>query len=192
MFRHPPVSRLGLALVFAAATACGDANLLPPAQLGVRDDTVTLWALTGTSIQLPSAYDVVLGTVARTDRTPDFDLAFDFVYDSLKHDTVAAFMPRGALGLSADGGLLQVATRFDSLYAAPGSGYDAYKTVFLDTTTVVVVRSRTQVCNFGISSGYYAKIRPLTISRTYRNIIMRLVTDPNCGYHSLQPGIPGS
>jgi hypothetical protein len=192
MFRHPQVPRLGLALLFAAAAACGDANILPPASLAVRDDTITLWALTGTNIQFPSAYDLVLGIAARTDRTPDFDLAFDFVYDSLAHDTVPALLPRGALGLSADGGLLRVATRFDSLYAAPGSGYDAIRPVFLDTTTVVVVRSRTQICNFGISSGLYAKLQPLAISRTFRKLIMRMVTDPNCGYHSLQPGVPGS
>jgi hypothetical protein len=193
MFRHPLPTRLGLALVFAAASACGDANLLPPATLGVEDDTVTLWAVTGTDIGLPSAYDLVLGITARTDRTADFDFVFDFVYDSLAHDSLPALLPRAALGLSADGGLLSLTTTpFDSLFASPSSGYDASKVVFVDSTSVVVARSRTQVCNFGITSGLYAKIQPIAISRTFRKIILHMVIDPNCGYHSFRPGVPGS
>lgn len=194
MFWHMHLPRTGLALValVAATAACGDANLLPPANVPVKEDTVTLWAVTGTAISLPSAYDILLNTPARTDRTSDFDFVFDFVPDTLRGDSVPALQPRGAMGLSADGGLLRVATKFDSLTAAPGSGYDAYKPVYLDTTTVVVARSRTQTCNFGITSGMFAKVVPLAISRTYRKIVLRVVTDPNCGYRGLLPGIPGS
>jgi len=192
MLRTSATLRIGLVLASAAVTACGDANLLPPATLGVQEDTVTLWAITGTQIALPSAWDLVLGIAARTDRTSSFDWAFDFVYDSLAHDTVPALLPRGALGLSADGGLQQMKVAFDSLRSAPADGYDADKPVFLDTTTVVAARSRTQTCNFGIYSGIYAKVTPLEISRTYRRIILRLVTDPNCGYHSFLPGVPGN
>lgn len=192
MLRPRHVYRIGLTLACVAATACGDANLLPPATLGVRDDTITLWAVTGTAIQLPSAWDLVLGIAARTDRTSSFDLVFDFVYDSLAQDTVAALLPRGALGLSADGGLQRVNQSFDNLLAAPSDGYDSVKPVFVDTTTVVAARSRSQTCNFGIYSGIYAKAIPIAISRTDRKIILRLVTDPNCGYHSFQPGVPGN
>ena len=103
-----------------------------------------------------------------------------------------ALLPRGAFGLSADGGLLRVATTFDSLVTAPGGGYDAYKPVYLDSTTVVAVRSRTQECNFGVSSGVYAKVVPLAISVSFRKIILRLVVDPNCGYRGLALGLPGS
>ena len=192
MFRHPFPTRAALVLAAVATSACGEANLLPPATLAVREDTIRLWAVSGTDIGLPSAYDLVLGLTARTDRTSDFDFVFDFVYDSVAHDTVPALLPRAALGLSADGGLVRVATRFDSLYAAPAGGYDASKVVFLDSTTVVVARSRTQTCNFGIYSGIFAKLVPLELSRTYRRLTMRLVTDPNCGYHSFRPGVPGN
>ena len=194
MFCHMHLPRPGLALLalLAATAACGDANLLPPASIEVAEDTVTLWAATGTAIALPSAYDVVLATPARTDRTSDFDFVFDFVRDTLTGDTVPALLPRGAFGLSADGGLLRVATTFDSLVTAPGGGYDAYKPVYLDSTTVVAVRSRTQECNFGVSSGVYAKVVPLAISVSFRKIILRLVVDPNCGYRGLALGLPGS
>ncbi len=192
MFRHPHLARLGLALVFASASACGDANLLPPATLTVATDTVTLWALSGTAIGVPSAWDMVLDLPVRTDRSSDFDFAFDFAYDSTAHDTLPALFPRGAVGLSADGGLQRVTTAFDVLYSAPGDGYDASKVVFLDSTAVVVAKSRTQTCNFGIYSGLYAKIRPLAISHTTRKVVLEVVTDPNCGYHSFRPGVPGS
>jgi hypothetical protein len=192
MLRPSHAYRIGLTLACLAATACGDANLLPPATLGVRDDTITLWAVTDTPIQLPSAWDLVLGISARTDRTSAFDMVFDFVYDSLAHDTVPALLPRGALGLSADGGLQRMPTAFDSLFAAPVDGYDSYKTIPLDSTTVVVIRSRSQTCNFDIYSGIFAKAVPLAISRADRKIILRLVTDPNCGYHSFRPGVPGN
>jgi hypothetical protein len=193
MLSHMHLPRTGLALLALAATAaCGNANLLPPANIPVAEDTVTLWAATGTAIALPSAYDVVLASPARTDRTSDFDFVFDFVRDTLTGDTVPALVPRGALGLSADGGLLRVSTKFDSLVTAPGSGYDAYKPVYLDTTSVVVVRSRSQTCNFGITSGVYAKVLPLAISVSFRKIILRLVVDPNCGYRGLALGLPGS
>jgi len=194
MFCDMYLPRTGLALLAVAATtaACGDANLLPPANVAVAEDTVTLWAVTGTAIALPSAYDVVLTVPARTDRTADFDFVFDFVRDSVTGDTVPALEPRGAMGLSADGGLITVSSTFDALTSAPGSGYNSYSPVYLDTTTVVAVRSRTQTCNFGITSGIFAKVQPLVISRTFRKIILRLVVDPNCGYRGLQLGIPGS
>lgn len=192
MLRSLPVVRIGLVLGCVTASACGDANLLPPATLAVREDTVTLWAVTGTSLSLPSAWDLVLGFAARTDRTASFDMVFDFIYDSLAHDTVPALLPRGWLGLSADGGLQRMSVAFDSLRAAPSGGYDSYKPVPLDTTTVVAARSRSQTCNFGIYSGIFAKAIPLAISRTDRKLILRMVTDPNCGYHSFQPGVPGN
>jgi hypothetical protein len=189
---HLPRTGLALVALLAATAACGDSNSLSPASIEVAEDTVTLWAATGTAIALPSAYDVVGATPARTDRTSDFDFVFDFVRDTLTGDTVPALLPRGALGLSADGGLLLVATKFDSLPMAPGSGYDSYKPVYLDTNTVVVIRSRAQTCNYGITSGVYAKVLPLSISVSFRKIILRLVVDPNCGYRGLQLGIPGS
>ncbi len=192
MLRPRHAYRIGLALACVAATACGDANLLPPATLGVRDDTITLWAVTGTAIQLPSAWDLVLGIPARTDRTSSFDIVFDFVYDSLAHDTVPALLPRGAIGLSADGGLQRIDQPFANVLAAPSDGYDSFKPVFVDTATVVVARSRSQTCNFGIFSGIFAKAIPIAISRADRKVILRLVTDPNCGYHSFQPGVPGN
>ena len=193
MFRHFRPTRIGPALAVALATsACGDANILPPATLGVATDTITLWAVTGTDIGLPSAYDLVYGITARTDRTADFDFVFDFVYDRAAGDTVPALLPRGAVGLSADGGLLKVSTPFDSLYSAPGGDYDPNKIVPVDTTTTVVARSRSQYCNYGITAGLYAKIQPLSISRTFRKMIFRMTIDPNCGYRSFRPGVPGN
>ena len=181
---------IGLALVFAAAlAACGDPNLLPPATEPIRQDTLVLWALTGTPILRPSAFDILRQTPARTDRTSEFDFAFDFRPDSLG-DTVAVLIPRGWFGLSGDAGLLRLAANFDTLRLAPAEGYEFRKPVVFDTEVVVVVRSRPQTCNFGLQYGLYMKLQMIDFNRAEGWVRLRMNLDPNCGYRGLAPGIP--
>jgi hypothetical protein len=183
---------IGLAFVFAAAlAACGDPNLLPPATVVVREDTLTLWALTGTPILRPSAFDILHQTPVRTDRTSEFDFVFDLVPDSLG-DTVAVLIPRGGFGLSADAGLIRLVANYDTLRLAPVEGYEFRKPVVFDFEVVVVARSRLQSCNFGLSYGLYAKLRMIEVNRAERWVRLRMNLDPNCGYRGLAPGIPSN
>jgi len=179
----------GLALVCAAAlAACGDSNLLPPATVRVTDDTLTLWALSGTPVSSPSAYDILDQLVARTDRTTLFDFAFDIRPDSASGDSVPVFVPRGAIGLSEEAGLMRVRADFDTLLLAPAEGYETSRAVRVDSGYVIVAHSRYTTCNWGIQSGLYAKIEPITIDRASRSIRMRIAIDPNCGYRGLEAG----
>jgi hypothetical protein len=181
---------IGLAFVFAAAlAACGDPNLLPPATVVVQEDTLTLWALTGTPILRPSAFNILNQTPARTDRTSEFDFAFDLVPDSLG-DTVAVLIPRGGFGLSADAGLIRLVANYDTLRLAPVEGYEFHKPVVFDFEVVVVARSRLQSCNFDLSYGLYAKLQMIDLNRAERWVRLRMNLDPNCGYRGLAPGIP--
>jgi len=183
---------IGLAFVFAAAlAACGDPNLLPPATVVVREDTLTLWALTGTPILRPSAFSILNQTPVRTDRTSEFDFVFDLVPDSLG-DTVAVLIPRGGFGLSADAGLIRLVANYDTLRLAPVEGYEFRKPVVFDFEVVVVARSRLQSCNFGLSYGLYAKLRMIEVNRAERWVRLRMNLDPNCGYRGLAPGIPSN
>jgi hypothetical protein len=192
VFNHLHLPRSGLALVCAAALgACGNANILPPATVPSVVDTLALWAVTGTDIVHPSAFDLLNALVVRTDRSAGFDFVFDVVVDSVG-DTVAVLYPRGGVGLTADGGLQLVATPFDSLTEAPVDGYEPRLPVRLTVGAVVAARSRTQSCNFGLSSGLYAKLQPLDIDLPNRRMVIRILVDQNCGYRGLQPGIPGS
>ncbi len=129
---------LGLA-VLAASAACSSTFTLPPAGLATVTDTVTLWALTGTNLSDPSAYDLMLHSVARTDRTSSFDFAFDIRTDTL-HDTSAVLLPRGALGLYVDGGLQVSQQPFDAITIAPTSGYQDTAAVAVHVGTVAAGR----------------------------------------------------
>lgn len=189
MFNHMHLPRVGLAFAVAAAlAACSDASLLPPASVEVAEDTITLWAVHGTPIGLPSAFDVLLNTPVRTDRSGDFDILFDFIADSVTGDTVPAFLPRGAVGLSADGGLQRVVALFDTMRVAPSTGYSAQAPVYLDLDVLILARSRTQTCNFGLTSGLYSKLQPMLIDRVTRSVLVRVAWDPNCGYRGIQTG----
>ena len=192
VFSHLHLPRSGLALLVAAAlSACGDANILPPATVPSHEDTLALWAVTGTDIVHPSAFDLLNDQVVRTDRSANFDFVFDFVVDSVG-DTVPMLFPRGGVGLTPDGGLQRVGVQWDTLVVAPPDGYETHQPVRFGLGVVVVARSRTQTCNFGVSAGIYAKLQPLQVDLPNRRIVIRILVDQNCGYRGLQAGIPGS
>ena len=188
------MSRSGVLLRFAALLAppllslfwaCSSAFTVPPATLAVDSGSVTLWALTGTDLAHPSAYDVIYQTVARTDRTSAFDFAFDIQVDTL-HDTTAVFLPRGPLGLYLDGGL-QVSTQaFDSITIAPTTGYQDTLAVPVKVGTVVLAASRGETCNFGLVKPLYVRMHVTALDLVARTITFSIVSDPNCGYRSLK------
>lgn len=178
---------LSAPVLLAVTAACSTGFPLPPAGLVVDTGTVTLWALNGTDLVHPSAYDVVLQTVARTDRTSAFDFAFDVRVDTAPpHDTVAVFLPRGTLGLYVDGGLQVTTQPFDAITLAPPSGYQDTVAVPVQVGTVVLAASRSQTCNFGYIKPLYAKIQVTAVDLVERSITFRIFTDPNCGYRSLR------
>jgi hypothetical protein len=179
-----PAALLALALC-AVIAACDNPFQIPPATLPNSAGALTLFALTRTAIETPSAFDILGQTVARTDRTPSFDFAFD-IPDSL-HDTVAVLIPRGALGLTRDGGL-QIITKtpYDSIKVAPTSGYDSALKQKLAVGTVVVAASRGMQCNFGFIRPLYMKLQVTALDFTARSVTFNTLLDPNCGYISLQ------
>src|SRR6478609_1700464 len=99
--------RPGLLLALAVAIACSDANSLgDPTQTNVTD-TVTLGAIEGTSIAVPSGYNISRGAI----RTDQVDFEFAYNVRKLADGTYQhVFLPRAALGLasanSADPGLI--------------------------------------------------------------------------------------
>jgi hypothetical protein len=181
---------LGLALATFLLAACGDANLLPPATVPTIEDTVTLWALTGTDVAFPSAYDIIAAERVRTDQTGTFDFIFDFRPVGDDSVPVPVLVPRGAEGLTADVGIMRTTARFDTLRLAPIEGYEFHAPVPVDTGTVLFVRSRLQTCNYSLNYGLYGKLQPLAISTSERWIQFKLRYDPNCGYRGLGPGVP--
>jgi hypothetical protein len=180
-----PAALFALALC-AASAACNNPFALPPATLPPVSATLVLFAMTGTPLETPSAFDMVLQLVARTDRTSQFDFAFDIQVDSV-HDTTAVLYPRGALGLFRDGGIQTTLTPYDSITIAPTNGYEEGAPVTVKLGSVVLVASRVQSCNFGFIRPLYMKLQVTTLDLVARSITFKTLLDPNCGYRSLRP-----
>jgi len=180
---------LAAALVVAA---CGpDVTGLLPAIYPNRTDTVSVYALTGTPVSTPSAYLIVGRQVVRTDQNSSFDVAFDI--DSSGH---AVIMPTGAMKLGRQSGVQVTTTLFDSVKTAPSSGYQIDSAVVLSVNSVAILHSRAVQCSSDLSPvhNYFAKLHVLDIDTTSgpngRRIQLEVLTDINCGYRGLEPGLP--
>lgn len=182
-----PAALLALALS-AAFAACSDPFALPPATQAVIERSLTLWALTGTGLTQPSAYDMVGDSTMRTDRGFFFDFALDMRTDSAG-DTVAVLLPPGALGLPRDGGLQITRMAYDSIDIAPDGGYQQAAAQPLAVGTVILASSRSQSCNFGYIRPLYAKLEVTAIDKVARSVTFQMALDPNCGYRSLRHSV---
>ena len=170
--------------VFVAA--CTDTLGLPAASDENIVDTVSLWALDGTALSLPSGYKLASKGVVRTDRSSDLDFAFNV-------DTLGRllFLPTGALGLGIGSGLRRTGATFEAIRTPPTSGFTSDSAFVFDTGTVAVVRSRPG-CSLGASIFYYAKLKVLAYDSVARRVDFEILVNANCGYRSLQPGVPHS
>ena len=175
---------LGLALL----AACSDSLGLPPATIANKVDTVTLYALSGTPFTTPSAYALNGAVAVRTDQTTAFDFAFNII-DPLSQ---AVLVPSGALRLPRTPGLQRSSSAFSAITMAPIDGYDLDNPLVVTPGAVVVVRSRSLSCADGRTESLYAKLRVLAVdtSSAVRSIRFEILTDQNCGYLGLQPGLP--
>lgn len=191
-------ARLPLAVLALAAVpaACGNPYALPPATQNTDERVVYMYALTGTPVTTSSAFNTITGLEVRTDASNDFDIAFDIVPDTshgiggTTGDSVFAVFPAGALGFAQDPGVQKSAVKYDSLNLAPTGGYIENKALRLDSGAVVLVASRSQTCNYGLTEHLYAKFRVDAIDWTARKLTLTMLTDGNCGYRGLGPGLP--
>ncbi|HKA59752.1 MAG TPA: hypothetical protein VKD28_14120 [Gemmatimonadales bacterium] len=185
-------------LVIAAAlvlSACGADPGLPAALYPNRTDSlVSLYALTGTPVTSPSGYLIVDRRVVRTDVV---NAVFDFVFDI---DTLgrAMLFPTGAVKLGRQSGAQRMSVDYDSLRYAPSGGYQVDSAIVLTVGSVVALHSRSVQCSFDFQPvhNYFAKLLVLAIDTTSgptgRRIDLRILTDINCGYRGLEPGLPRS
>ncbi len=181
-----PVPLLTLMVAAAlAAGACSTDLQLPPAALANELDTVSLYALTGTPVGLPSAYLLEFRRAVRTDQSATLDFAFDI---TAAGDPV--LLPTGPLGLGEGSGLQVSPEPFDSITIAPGGGYVYDAATPSDSGADLLVQSRVTICNFGARVSYYAKLRVLAVDPGERRIDFEILVNANCGYRGLEPGLP--
>ena len=182
-----PLAALALA---AALTGCGGEADLAPASIPNVVDTVTLGALTSSPISLASAYSVADGDAVRTDLSAAFDFAYE-VDAAGRHvflTTEVLSLHSGASGTGP--GLQERGTSFEGLTTAPINGYITNDTIVVDSGMVFALRSRI-VCT-GLGVPIYGKLQVLSISDAPGNnqITFQALSDENCGYKSLVPGLP--
>jgi hypothetical protein len=189
--RSPLILSAAVAAALIVASCGPDLTGLLPASFPNRTDTVSVYALTGTPVSTPSAYYILGRQVVRTDQISSFDFAFDI--DSSGH---ALIMPTGAMKLGRQSGAQLAATPFDSVKTAPSSGYQVDSAVVLSVNSVAIMQSRAAQCSSDLSPvhNYFAKLHVLGIDTTSgpngRRIDLEILTDINCGYRGLEPGLP--
>jgi hypothetical protein len=176
-----------LAAVGGVALGCSDSLLGPPTSDNVID-TVTLYALSGTAIPLPSGYSMLDARPVRTDST-DFDFAFDITAAG-----ATLVYPAGALGLSPVPGVQRTTKPFDQIRMAPTEGYESDSALAVSPDQVFLARSRTSIsgCFFFGQVSRYGKFRVLSLDLSARSITLELLVNLNCGYKSLDVGRPDS
>ena len=188
-----PISFARFRLAAAAAVAvwlfaaCGDSTGLPPATIANIVDTVKVYALQETPLTAPSAFDIVNARVARTDRGEIFDFAFEMPADGGNFIT-----PAGGLNLSPEAGHRASDRAFDDINRAPDDDYEVLDPLPISVGDVFVARSRrsSSLCGFLGSLPRYAKFEVLAIDVTERFVELQFLANVNCGYRSLEPGLP--
>ena len=177
---------LTVLLVSLAVAACSDSNDLPDATIENVERTDTLWSLVGTPVSTPSGFSVEGSRRVRTDLSIDFDFAY-----SIQSEGQHVLLPRAALGIdtanSVNPGFVARAESFEAITTPPSSGFITDAAVPIATGERYVVRSRV-TCNVGVPK--YAKIEVLEFNDALGIMTFRVLANDNCGFRSLEPGLP--
>jgi hypothetical protein len=174
-------------LACAAIAACGSPLGLPAAFITNLVDTTSLYALTGTPVSLPSGYSIGARHSVHTEQGVQFDFVFDI-------DTAgrAVLLPTGAVKLGKQSGAQISPLQFDSITIAPTTNYNQDSAQVVDVNSVLILHSATVTCSAGFAAVYYAKLHVLEIDTTpnVRSMKFEILSDINCGYRGLAPGVP--
>lgn len=196
MIRKPLTRFLAALAAVAGISACDD-TLGLRASLSVAFDTLSAYAMTNTPISFPAAYSVSSGIVVRVDPTLSFEVAFDLpgngkvqLIPARRISTTriisgtAAATPRVGMQLAKGS--------FESVTKAPTGGYTYDSTFTVAPGEAVVFELSGDACTYSLASQQYAKLVVDSIVTSRRQVYFRAVRDPNCGFRSLQPGVPKS
>jgi hypothetical protein len=168
-----------------ALAACGNTAGLPSGLESVVD-TVTLYAVDGTALDLPSGLSI--GGTPHAVRT-DLISTFDFVFN-ITPAQGAVLLPTGAIHLGIGSAIQKQTVSFDAITLAPGGVYDDSLPFQLDSGMVAVMHSRVQTCPLGTVGVNYGKLEVMAIDTVARSIELKFLANLNCGYRSLEPGFP--
>lgn len=196
MIRNPLLRVAGLVVMVAGLGACDD-SLGLRASLSVQFDTLSAYAMSQTPISFPAAYSAGSGIVVRVDP----DLAFDVAFDLAANGKIQLIPARRISGTRRVNGIPSLTPRvgmqlvkgsFESMTKAPTGGYAYDSTFTVATGEAVVFELASDACQFSLSQQLYAKLVVDSVAPARRQLYFRAVRDPNCGFRSLEPGVPKS
>jgi hypothetical protein len=181
--------RPGLLVILTAAglAACDDDSLPDPVFNNV-EDTVNMFAVSGTEVFKPSGYAMTERRAVRIDQSASTDFAFDITPDGRPILLPGAMIGQpGASGV--DPGLQISADPYDDITIALVNGYQTLDTVAAGVGQVYYLRSRIPSgCFLGVPA--YGKLEILNIDPDIRLVSFKVLGNLNCGYKSLLPGLP--
>lgn len=180
----------------AGLSGCDD-TLGLRAYVSVAYDTLSAYGMTATPVSFPVAYSASDGLVVRVDPTIAFDVAFDLTTDGRVRLIPARRISTTRLlsGLATATprvGMQLVKGTFESMTKAPTGGYTYDSTFVVAPGEGVVFELASDACQYSLASQLYAKLVVDSVASARRQIYFRAVRDPNCGFRSLQPGVPKS
>jgi hypothetical protein len=184
-FEYPRLLLAAAALV----AACGGETDLAPASIPNVVDTVTMGALNSSPLTVPSGYSVADGNAVRTDVTAAFDFAYDV--DATGQHVFLTLEVMGLGNTSGSGPGMQFTSQpFELVSQAPTNNYITNDTIVVDSGAVLILRSRI-ICG-GLGVPLYGKLQILSIDDTpgNRQVTFQALSNENCGYKSLLPGLP--
>ncbi len=177
----------------AAVVLCGACGALKPpkAQFSTMSSSPIVFALNGGPPATPAGIDFLTAAAARVDANFYFNVALDI--DSAGNIVIYPAR-RVANGLSSaiSVGLQPVPGSFADYLQARKSGYTFDSTLVVPVGQVVAVNvlDATTCTVYSLGSSYFAKFVVDSIDLAHRAMYTEVVSDPNCGYVSLGPGIP--
>jgi len=174
-------------LLLASLVACSDDNGLPDPTVTNAERTETLYALVGTPVGTPSAYAIEGNRRVRTDLSIDFDFAYN-----VEPDGQHVFLPRATLGIDSSArvnpGFIARSETFEGITTAPSNGYITDQPVPIAVGDRFAVRGRVTCVSIGVPK--YGKLEVLSFDDLARTVTFRVLTDDNCGFKGLEPGLP--
>lgn len=180
---------LSLTAATAMVLACGSDIELAPASIPNVVDTLTLGSLNGSPVSTPSAYSVADGNAVRTDISSAFDFAYN-VDATGQHVFLTLEVMRLVTTNGSGPGFQFTSTPFPQVSQAPSNGWITNDTIVVDSGSVLYLRSRIVCTSLGVP--LYGKLQVLSIDDTPGNqtITFEALSNENCGYKSLLPGLP--
>lgn len=191
-FRPIPAPIFVLATIAGAVAgiSCRDLTGVP-ASIPTITDSGVVYALNGAPLGAPTALRVSTGQLVPANSAFAFDIAFDI--DTAGH---AVLLPlrtvASGIATTHSVGLQVAQASFDSLIAAPKTGYRPDTALVAAADAVILVQSNdVTTCGFAITgTNLYGKLVIRSVDAVKRVLSVTYTVDPNCGFLSFASGVP--